>query len=304
MRLATPSYEGDTGLFRLSSAYVLPKGKAAFSLFRDNYDRDPKGIDFSIARVERGLRRHGQARDLRPDRPPEPDEGPLRRRSPASTTTCPSRAPRAGRRASATSSWALKYAFLDDYRGRRRGPRPQGRHQVRHRRRAEGPGHRHHRRGGRPRPLQEPQLQGRPARLGGLPLRERPGRPQHRQRLQVGLRLQPPGLREVQPAGRGHRPVLQRRRVLPDEPGGPDRGPRDLAQAGPLHPAGRVLRPQLRPSWQRRQLEQEAGQADRDRLSPGDALLRGLHAASAASAAGQPAPHRVPQLPEGQPARG
>jgi outer membrane protein OmpA-like peptidoglycan-associated protein len=48
MRLATPSYEGDTGLFRLSSAYVLPRGKAAFSLFRDNYDRDPKGIDFSI----------------------------------------------------------------------------------------------------------------------------------------------------------------------------------------------------------------------------------------------------------------
>jgi outer membrane protein OmpA-like peptidoglycan-associated protein len=48
MRLAAPSYEGDTGLFRLSSAYVLPKGKAAFSLFRDNYDRDPKGIDFSI----------------------------------------------------------------------------------------------------------------------------------------------------------------------------------------------------------------------------------------------------------------
>jgi outer membrane protein OmpA-like peptidoglycan-associated protein len=48
MRLATPSYEGDTGLFRLSSAYVLPKGKGAFSLFRDNYDRDPKGIDFSI----------------------------------------------------------------------------------------------------------------------------------------------------------------------------------------------------------------------------------------------------------------
>ncbi len=48
MRLGTPSYEGDTGLFRLSSAYVLPKGKAAFSLFRDNYDRDPKGIDFSI----------------------------------------------------------------------------------------------------------------------------------------------------------------------------------------------------------------------------------------------------------------
>jgi hypothetical protein len=48
VRTATPTYEGDTGLFRLSSAYTLPKGKASFSLFRDNYDRTPKGIDFSI----------------------------------------------------------------------------------------------------------------------------------------------------------------------------------------------------------------------------------------------------------------
>ena len=48
VRPAAPSYEGDTGLFRLSTAYTLPKGKFAFGLFRDNYDRDPKGIDFSI----------------------------------------------------------------------------------------------------------------------------------------------------------------------------------------------------------------------------------------------------------------
>jgi outer membrane protein OmpA-like peptidoglycan-associated protein len=48
VRPATPAYEGDTGLFHLSSAYTLPKGKASFSLFRDNLDRDPKDIDFSI----------------------------------------------------------------------------------------------------------------------------------------------------------------------------------------------------------------------------------------------------------------
>jgi outer membrane protein OmpA-like peptidoglycan-associated protein len=47
-RPATPTYFGDTGLFHLSSAYTLPKGKASFSLFRDNMDRDPKDIDFSV----------------------------------------------------------------------------------------------------------------------------------------------------------------------------------------------------------------------------------------------------------------
>lgn len=45
---ATPSYAGDTGLFHLSSAYTLPKGKVSLSLFRDNLDRDPKDIDLSI----------------------------------------------------------------------------------------------------------------------------------------------------------------------------------------------------------------------------------------------------------------
>lgn len=45
---ATPSYDGSTGLFHMSTAYTLPKGKFAFSLFRDNLDRDPKDIDASI----------------------------------------------------------------------------------------------------------------------------------------------------------------------------------------------------------------------------------------------------------------
>src|SRR5262249_52820090 len=43
-----------TGLFRLSSAYTLQKGGFALSFFRDNYDRDPKGIDFSIHGVSLG----------------------------------------------------------------------------------------------------------------------------------------------------------------------------------------------------------------------------------------------------------
>lgn len=47
-RPATPSYFGDTGLFHLGSAYTLPKGKASFSLFRDNLDRDPKDIDIGV----------------------------------------------------------------------------------------------------------------------------------------------------------------------------------------------------------------------------------------------------------------
>jgi hypothetical protein len=47
-RPGTPTYRGDTGLFRLSSAYTLPKGKVSASFFRDNLDRDPKDIDFSV----------------------------------------------------------------------------------------------------------------------------------------------------------------------------------------------------------------------------------------------------------------
>jgi outer membrane protein OmpA-like peptidoglycan-associated protein len=48
VRPAAPSYDGDTGLFHLSTAYTLPKGKVSVSFFRDNRDRDPKGIDFSV----------------------------------------------------------------------------------------------------------------------------------------------------------------------------------------------------------------------------------------------------------------
>src|SRR5262245_4894488 len=45
---ATPAYEEETGLFHMSTAYTLPKGKVSFSLFRDNLDRDPKDVDVSI----------------------------------------------------------------------------------------------------------------------------------------------------------------------------------------------------------------------------------------------------------------
>jgi len=45
---ATPAYDGSTGLFHMPTAYTLPKGKFAFSLFRDNMDRDPKDVDISV----------------------------------------------------------------------------------------------------------------------------------------------------------------------------------------------------------------------------------------------------------------
>ncbi len=48
VRPSAQTYDGDTGLFRLSSAYGLPRGKVAFSLYRGNQDRDPKGVDFSV----------------------------------------------------------------------------------------------------------------------------------------------------------------------------------------------------------------------------------------------------------------
>lgn len=54
-RPATPSYLGDTGLFHLPSAYTLPKGKASFSFFRDNLDRDPRDVDFSIHGISIGF---------------------------------------------------------------------------------------------------------------------------------------------------------------------------------------------------------------------------------------------------------
>jgi len=47
-RPAVPTILGDTGLFRLSTAETLPRGRLSFSLFRDNSDRDPKATDFSV----------------------------------------------------------------------------------------------------------------------------------------------------------------------------------------------------------------------------------------------------------------
>jgi outer membrane protein OmpA-like peptidoglycan-associated protein len=45
---ATPAYEGETGLFHMSTAYTLPKGKVSVSVFRDTLDRDPKDQSISI----------------------------------------------------------------------------------------------------------------------------------------------------------------------------------------------------------------------------------------------------------------
>jgi hypothetical protein len=43
----TSTHLGDTGLFRLSAADVLPGRALRVSLFRDNQDRSPKDVDFS-----------------------------------------------------------------------------------------------------------------------------------------------------------------------------------------------------------------------------------------------------------------
>jgi outer membrane protein OmpA-like peptidoglycan-associated protein len=48
IRPAALTMEGDTGLFRIPSAYTLGKGQAAFGYFFDNIDRDPRGLDFAI----------------------------------------------------------------------------------------------------------------------------------------------------------------------------------------------------------------------------------------------------------------
>ena len=54
VRPAAATVTGDTGLFRLGSAYTLPRGTFSFAVFRDNRDRDPKGVDFSVHGVTMG----------------------------------------------------------------------------------------------------------------------------------------------------------------------------------------------------------------------------------------------------------
>ena len=43
----TPTFSGSSGLFHLSSAYTVAKGRTAFSLCRMNLDRNPKDLDAS-----------------------------------------------------------------------------------------------------------------------------------------------------------------------------------------------------------------------------------------------------------------
>ena len=44
-RPLTPSFSGSSGLFHLSSAYTVAKGRTSFSLYRMNLDRNPKDLD-------------------------------------------------------------------------------------------------------------------------------------------------------------------------------------------------------------------------------------------------------------------
>jgi hypothetical protein len=44
-RPLTPSFSGSSGLFHLSSAYTVAKGRTGFSLYRMNLDRNPKDLD-------------------------------------------------------------------------------------------------------------------------------------------------------------------------------------------------------------------------------------------------------------------
>ena len=53
-RPATVTFSGSTGLFNLSSAYTVAKGKTSFSLYRSNIDRNPKDLDASTIGLSLG----------------------------------------------------------------------------------------------------------------------------------------------------------------------------------------------------------------------------------------------------------
>ncbi len=53
-RPLTPSFSGSSGLFALSNAYTVAKGKTSFSLYRNNLDRNPKDLDASTIGVTLG----------------------------------------------------------------------------------------------------------------------------------------------------------------------------------------------------------------------------------------------------------
>ena len=107
------------------SAYTLPKGKASFSLFRDNLDRDPKDIDISIHGLSLGygatdkLEIFGSIGLQNRVNVDALCQAGLRERLPV-------------RRDADPPGWqtgfgdvklGAKYKFLDDYHGDARGPR-------------------------------------------------------------------------------------------------------------------------------------------------------------------------------------
>ena len=208
VRPATPAYDGDTGLFHLSSAYTLPKGKVSFSLFRDNFDRDPKDIDFSIHGLSLGYGATDKLELFGQLRPPEP--GQRRRAVPgrASSTTIPFAGTihdaladglrRRQARGQSTSSSTTT--------GATGGPGPARARQVPTADEAEGPGHRQGVLRRRPDPVQEPEPQGRPARLDRLRVQRRPRRPSNiGNAFKWGVGLNVPACQDLPAPGRGDR---------------------------------------------------------------------------------------------------
>src|SRR3972149_262558 len=281
VRPVAPAYEGDTGLFRLSPAYTLPRRAFSFSLFRDNYDRDPKGIDFSIHGLSFG---YGAT-----DRLEIFGNLGFQNRVKANYlfqsgfwNDTPF----------INDSWqtgfgdikiGAKYKILDDYLGDPVGLALKGKIKLPSADEQKGLGTGATSFGA---DLILSKTINYALDLHGSIGYEFTGDPDGADiggalKWGVGLNGPPPSpARPPRPPGRA----------------------RDLVREGLVRPACVLLRLQLRRPWRRRLHSQEVRPADLDRLPPRDALLRGLRAAPAASAARQPAPHGVPRLRAGRPA--
>src|SRR6266571_2361047 len=286
VRPAAPTYGGDTGLFRLSSAYTLTKGKVSFGLFRENYDRDPKGVDFSVHGFNLA---YGATDKLEifgsvgiQDRV---------RTNYAFEPGYPNDYPFVG-----SDHWqtgfgdvklGLKYALLSDYRGDPLGLAIKGVVKLPTADEKKGLG------------TGETSFSGdlilsKTINYGadlhasiGYEVNNDPDGADLANALRWGVGLNVPACRLFQ---------LQ---AQADEHDRPHRGARHLDQARPVHPPRLVVWAELRQSGAQRLVRQEVREAPRDRLPPRHALLRDLHRPRAAPAAsGQPAPHGLPHLRE------
>ncbi|MEO8360824.1 MAG: transporter [Vicinamibacteria bacterium] len=50
-----PTYDGDSGIFHLPTAYVLPRRAFSTGVFRDHVDRDPNALDISVLEISFGF---------------------------------------------------------------------------------------------------------------------------------------------------------------------------------------------------------------------------------------------------------